>query len=127
MEQEGQCLRQWVLSILATRQSWWQKAEVLAPGLCCALLALLCSHLCPSRKAHLILRRLEKVSSHCSTLLRSAYIQSRTETMPYLFCRSEEVRPPGMVWYSILKDTKVTCEEKMVSMLRNTYGESKGR
>lgn len=81
----------------------------------------------PSRKAHLILRRLEKVSSHCSTLLRSAYIQSRTETMPYLFCRSEEVRPPGMVWYSILRDTKVTCEEKMVSMLRNTYGESKGR
>ncbi|KAJ7414213.1 hypothetical protein WISP_86251 [Willisornis vidua] len=79
------------------------------------------------RKAHLILRRLEKVSSHCSTLLRSAYIQSRTETMPYLFCRSDEVRPPGMVWYSILKDTKVTCEEKMVSMLRNTYGESKGR
>ncbi|NWV81138.1 ASTN2 protein, partial [Dasyornis broadbenti] len=79
------------------------------------------------RKAHLILRRLEKVSSHCSTLLRSAYIQSRTETMPYLLCRSEEVRPPGMVWYSILRDTKVTCEEKMVSMLRNTYGESKGR
>ncbi|XP_054853238.1 astrotactin-2 [Eublepharis macularius] len=79
------------------------------------------------RKAHLILRRLEKVSSHCSTLLRSAYIQSRTDTMPYLFCRSEEVRPPGMVWYSILKDTKITCEEKMVSMLRNTYGESKGR
>lgn len=81
----------------------------------------------PCRKAHLILRRLEKVSGHCSTLLRSAYIQSRTETMPYLFCRSEEVRPPGVVWYSILKDTKVTCEEKMVSMLRNTYGESKGR
>uniref|UniRef100_A0A8C8SMG6 Astrotactin 2 n=1 Tax=Pelusios castaneus TaxID=367368 RepID=A0A8C8SMG6_9SAUR len=79
------------------------------------------------RKAHLILRRLEKVSSHCSTLLRSAYIQSRTDTMPYLFCRSEEVRPAGMVWYSILKDTKVTCEEKMVSMLRNMYGESKGR
>ncbi|XP_037735413.2 astrotactin-2 isoform X2 [Chelonia mydas] len=79
------------------------------------------------RKAHLILRRLEKVSSHCSTLLRSAYIQSRTDTMPYLFCRSEEVRPAGMVWYNILKDTKVTCEEKMVSMLRNMYGESKGR
>ncbi|XP_061460292.1 astrotactin-2 isoform X1 [Rhineura floridana] len=79
------------------------------------------------RKAHLILRRLEKVSSHCSTLLRSSYIQSRTDTMPYLFCRSEEVRPPGMVWYSILKDTKITCEEKMVSMLRNMYGESKGR
>nr|XP_008119464.1 PREDICTED: astrotactin-2 isoform X1 [Anolis carolinensis] len=79
------------------------------------------------RKAHLILRRLEKVSNHCSTLLRSPYIQSHTDTMPYLFCRSEEVRPPGMVWYSILKDTKITCEEKMISMLRNMYGESKGR
>nr|XP_012624239.1 astrotactin-2 isoform X5 [Microcebus murinus] len=79
------------------------------------------------RKAHLILRRLERVSSHCSSLLRSAYIQSRVDTVPYLFCRSEEVRPAGMVWYSILKDTKITCEEKMVSMARNTYGESKGR
>uniref|UniRef100_A0A8C6DVJ1 Astrotactin-2 n=1 Tax=Moschus moschiferus TaxID=68415 RepID=A0A8C6DVJ1_MOSMO len=79
------------------------------------------------RKAHLILRRLERVSSHCSSLLRSAYIQSRVDTVPYLFCRSEEVRPAGMVWYSILKDTKVTCEEKMVSMARNTYGEAKGR
>ncbi|KAL1776502.1 astrotactin-2 isoform X1 [Sigmodon hispidus] len=79
------------------------------------------------RKAHLILRRLERVSSHCSSLLRSAYIQSRVDTIPYLFCRSEEVRPAGMVWYSILKDTKITCEEKMVSMARNTYGETKGR
>lgn len=83
--------------------------------------------LVPFRKAHLILRRLERVSSHCSSLLRSAYIQSRVDTIPYLFCRSEEVRPAGMVWYSILKDTKITCEEKMVSMARNTYGETKGR
>lgn len=83
--------------------------------------------LLPFRKAHLILRRLERVSGHCSNLLRSAYIQSRVDTVPYLFCRSEEVRPAGMVWYSILKDTKITCEEKMVSMARNTYGESKGR
>lgn len=28
------------------------------------------------------------------------------DTVPYLFCRSEEVRLAGMVWYSILKDTK---------------------
>uniref|UniRef100_A0A670YGS1 Astrotactin 2 n=1 Tax=Pseudonaja textilis TaxID=8673 RepID=A0A670YGS1_PSETE len=79
------------------------------------------------RKAHLILRRLEKVSKHCSSLLRSAYIQSRTDTMPYLFCRSEEERSQGMVWYNVLKDTKITCEEKMISLLRNMYGDSKGR
>lgn len=81
----------------------------------------------PFRKAHLILRRLERVSRHCSSLLRSAHIQSRVDTVPYLFCRSEEVRPAGMVWYSILKDTRITCEEKMVSMARNMYGEAKGR
>lgn len=119
-------LRQWGSSVRVTRQSQGWKPGELAP-LCVARPASSQPLLVPCRKAHLILRRLEKVSGHCSTLLRSAYIQSRTETMPYVFCRSEEVRPPGVVWYSILKDTKVTCEEKMVSMLRNTYGESKGR
>ncbi|XP_030063066.1 astrotactin-2 isoform X1 [Microcaecilia unicolor] len=79
------------------------------------------------RKAHLILRRLEKVSSHCSTLLRSAYIQNRIDTVPYLLCCTEETRPSGMVWYNILKDIKITCEEKMVHMSRNIYGDSKER
>ncbi|XP_008584199.1 PREDICTED: astrotactin-2-like [Galeopterus variegatus] len=79
------------------------------------------------RELHDFLKSLGRISNHCSSLLRSAYIQSRVDTVPYLFCRSEEVRPAGMVWYSILKDTKITCEEKMVSMARNMYGESKGR
>ncbi|XP_069465764.1 astrotactin-2 isoform X1 [Ambystoma mexicanum] len=80
-----------------------------------------------SRKAHLILRRLEKVSGHCSTLLRSTHIQARTDTIPYLLCRREDLRPSGLLWYNILKDNKVTCEEKMVPMPRNTYSDSKGR
>ncbi|KAM4661817.1 astrotactin-2 [Discoglossus pictus] len=79
------------------------------------------------RKAHLVLRRLEKVSNHCSSLLRSMHIQGRIDTMPYLMCRSEELRTPGFVRYNILKDNKVTCVEKMVPMPRNMYGDSKGR
>ncbi|XP_077324167.1 astrotactin-2 isoform X2 [Lithobates pipiens] len=79
------------------------------------------------RKAHLVLRRLEKVSSHCSGLLRSAHIQRRIDNIPYLICHSEDLRTSGFVLYSILKDSKFTCEEKMVSMPRNTYGDSKGR
>ncbi|XP_075040801.1 astrotactin-2 isoform X1 [Mixophyes fleayi] len=79
------------------------------------------------RKAHLVLRRLEKVSSHCSGLLRSAHIQRRIDNIPYLICHSEDLRTSGFVLYSILRDSKFTCEEKMVSMPRNTYGDSKGR
>ncbi|XP_075691660.1 astrotactin-2 isoform X1 [Rhinoderma darwinii] len=79
------------------------------------------------RKAHLVLRRLEKVSSHCSGLLRSAHIQRRIDNIPYLICHSEDLQTSGFVLYSILRDSKFTCEEKMVSMPRNTYGDSKGR
>ncbi|XP_051787894.1 astrotactin-2-like isoform X2 [Erpetoichthys calabaricus] len=79
------------------------------------------------RKAHLILRRLDRVSRYCAALLRSAYIQSRTDTAPYLFCRSDEVRPPNTVWHGSLQDIKVTCEEKLMSVPRNIYGDSKLR
>ncbi|XP_058861700.1 astrotactin-2-like isoform X2 [Acipenser ruthenus] len=79
------------------------------------------------RKAHLILRRLDRVSTYCATLLHSAVIQSRTDTVPYLFCHSEATRPANAVWHSSLQDTKVTCVEKLMSIPRNTYGDSKLR
>ncbi|KAM9326548.1 astrotactin-2 [Gastrophryne carolinensis] len=79
------------------------------------------------RKAQLVLRRLEKVSNHCSGLLKSAHIQRRIDNIPYLICHSENLRTSGFVLYSILKDSKFACEEKIVSMPRNTYSDSKGR
>ncbi|MBN3324415.1 ASTN2 protein, partial [Atractosteus spatula] len=79
------------------------------------------------RKAHLILRRVDRISRYCTALLHSAYIQSRTDTVPYIFCRSEEIRPINMVWHSSLQDTKVTCIEKLMSIPRNTYGDFKLR
>ncbi|XP_053329873.1 astrotactin-2 [Spea bombifrons] len=79
------------------------------------------------RKARLVLRRLERISSHCSGLLRSAYIQHRIDSIPYLMCRSEDLPTSEIVSYRILKDNNVLCEEKLVSMPRNMYGDSKSR
>ncbi|KAI4890700.1 hypothetical protein NFI96_027850, partial [Prochilodus magdalenae] len=79
------------------------------------------------RKAHLILRRVDRISLLCRSLLRSGYIQSRTENVPYVMCRSEEVRPAGSVWHSSLHDTRLACVEKLLSVQRNIYGKSKLR
>ncbi|KAM8933983.1 astrotactin-2 isoform 2-T2 [Pelodytes ibericus] len=78
------------------------------------------------RKAHLVLRRLEKVSNHCSSLLRSTHIQRRIDNMPYLMCRSEILQTSEIDSYSILMDNKVACQEKLVTMPRNMYGDPKG-
>ncbi|XP_043913867.1 astrotactin-2 isoform X2 [Protopterus annectens] len=79
------------------------------------------------RKAHLILRKRDRVSNHCAVLLRSAYIHTRTDTITYLFCRSDESRPSGTMWFSVLRDRKVTCDEKLMTVTRNTYGDPKRR
>ncbi|KAM3873968.1 astrotactin-2-like [Diretmus argenteus] len=79
------------------------------------------------RKAHLILRRVERISRYCRALLRSAYIQSRTDTMAYVYCRSEEVQPPSNMWHGSLHETRTTCMEKLISVQRNTYGNTKLR
>ncbi|KAM6985991.1 LOW QUALITY PROTEIN: astrotactin-2 [Aplochiton taeniatus] len=79
------------------------------------------------RKAHLILRRVERISRYCRALLRSAYIQSRTDTTAYMQCRSEEPRPPSSVWHSSLHETRAACMEKLISVQRNTYGNAKLR
>uniref|UniRef100_UPI003AB0F3C0 astrotactin-2-like n=2 Tax=Centroberyx TaxID=88664 RepID=UPI003AB0F3C0 len=79
------------------------------------------------RKAHLILRRVERISRYCRALLRSAYIQSRTDTMAYVYCRSEDVRPSSNMWHSSLHETRTACMEKLISVQRNTYGNTKLR
>lgn len=80
-----------------------------------------------SRKAHLILRRVDRISLLCRSLLRSGYIQSRTESMPYVMCRSEDMRLASGTWHSSLHETRLTCVEKILSVQRNIYGKSKLR
>uniref|UniRef100_A0A8C5MG61 Astrotactin 2 n=1 Tax=Leptobrachium leishanense TaxID=445787 RepID=A0A8C5MG61_9ANUR len=58
------------------------------------------------RKAQLLLRRLEKVSTHCSGLLRSTHIQRQIDIMPYLMCRSDILQTSEIVSFSILMDSK---------------------
>ncbi|KAB5522280.1 hypothetical protein PHYPO_G00157770 [Pangasianodon hypophthalmus] len=79
------------------------------------------------RKAHLILRRVDRISLLCRSLLRSGYIQSRTESMTYVMCRSEDMRLASSTWHSSLHETRLTCVEKILSVQRNIYGKSKLR
>ncbi|KAG7237338.1 hypothetical protein INR49_032461 [Caranx melampygus] len=81
-----------------------------------------------ARKANLILRRVEKISHYCRSLLRSTHIQSRTDTMAYVYCLlSEEGRPPIKTWHSSLHESRTTCMEKLISVQRNTYSNTKLR
>uniref|UniRef100_A0A8C9SMQ3 Astrotactin 2 n=1 Tax=Scleropages formosus TaxID=113540 RepID=A0A8C9SMQ3_SCLFO len=79
------------------------------------------------RKAHLIMRRVERLSRYCRALLRSAHIQGRTDTVPYVACRSEEARPMEALWRSSLHETRLSCVEKLASVRRNTYSNAKLR
>ncbi|XP_034457949.1 astrotactin-2 isoform X1 [Hippoglossus hippoglossus] len=79
------------------------------------------------RKANLILRRVEKISHFCRSLLRSTHIQSRTDTMAYVYCRSEEGRPASNVWQGSLHESRTNCMEKLISVQRNTYSSTKLR
>ncbi|XP_056313149.1 astrotactin-2-like [Danio aesculapii] len=79
------------------------------------------------RKAHLILKRTDRISLFCRSLLRSGFIQSRTESVPYLLCRNEDSRPSSSLWHSALHESRLVCLEKLISVQRNIYGKSKLR
>uniref|UniRef100_A0A671VBE5 Astrotactin 2 n=1 Tax=Sparus aurata TaxID=8175 RepID=A0A671VBE5_SPAAU len=79
------------------------------------------------RKANLILHRVEKISHYCRSLLRSTHIQSRTDTMAYVYCRSEEGRPTTNTRHGSLHESRTTCMEKLISVQRNTYSNTKLR
>ncbi|XP_077593059.1 astrotactin 2 isoform X1 [Stigmatopora nigra] len=81
------------------------------------------------RKANLILRRVEKISRYCRSLLRSTHIQSRTDTMAYVYCRSDDGRTPdgGAAWSGSLHEGRTACTEKLISVQRNTYSNTKLR
>lgn len=79
------------------------------------------------RKAHLILRRTDRMSLFCRSLLRSGFIQSQTENVSYMLCRSEDSRSVGTLWHSSLHESRLVCLEKLISVQRNIYGKSKLR
>ncbi|KAM8872577.1 astrotactin-2 isoform 2-T2 [Synchiropus picturatus] len=82
------------------------------------------------RKANLILRRVDQISHYCRSLLRSTHIQSRTDTMAYVHCRSEENRgtsSSSSTWRGSLHESRTSCMEKLISVQRNTYSNTKLR
>lgn len=79
------------------------------------------------RKASLILHRVEKISHYCRSLLHSTHIQSRTDTVAYIYCRSNEGRPPSNTRHGSLHERRTNCMEKLISVQRNTYSNTKLR
>uniref|UniRef100_A0A3Q2XY74 Astrotactin 2 n=1 Tax=Hippocampus comes TaxID=109280 RepID=A0A3Q2XY74_HIPCM len=83
------------------------------------------------RKANLILRRVDKISPYCRSLLRSTHIQSRADTMAYIYCRSDDGRLPGGgggdARSGSLHEGRTACMEKLISVQRNTYSNTKLR
>ncbi|XP_049594712.1 astrotactin-2 isoform X1 [Syngnathus scovelli] len=81
------------------------------------------------RKANLILRRVDKISHYCRSLLHSTHIQSRTDTMAYVYCRSDDGRMPASegAWSGSLHEGRTACTEKLISVQRNTYSNTKLR
>lgn len=47
--------------------------------------------------------------------------------MAYVYCRSEEARPPTNMWHGSLHDSRTACMEKLISVQRNTYSSTKLR
>ncbi|XP_051906333.1 astrotactin-2-like isoform X4 [Hippocampus zosterae] len=82
------------------------------------------------RKANLILRRVDKISPYCRSLLRSTHIQSRADTMAYIYCHSDDGRMPGGggdARSGSLHEGRTACMEKLISVQRNTYSNTKLR
>uniref|UniRef100_A0A3B3ZV71 Uncharacterized protein n=1 Tax=Periophthalmus magnuspinnatus TaxID=409849 RepID=A0A3B3ZV71_9GOBI len=80
------------------------------------------------RKASLILRRVEHISHYCRSLLCSSHIQSRTDTVAYVFCHTEDRGGQAAgSRHTSLHDSRLSCMEKLISVQRNTYSSTKLR
>ncbi|NXY47556.1 ASTN1 protein, partial [Ceuthmochares aereus] len=75
------------------------------------------------RKAGLILSQLGDLSSWCNGLLQEPKISLQRSSLKYLACRYSEIKPYGLDWSELSQDLKKTCEEQMLSVLYNDYGD----
>uniref|UniRef100_A0A8C5SGU1 Astrotactin-1 n=1 Tax=Laticauda laticaudata TaxID=8630 RepID=A0A8C5SGU1_LATLA len=75
------------------------------------------------RKAGLILSQLGDLSSWCHSLLQEPKISLQRTTVKFLACRYSEIKPYGFNWLELSRDLKKTCEEQMLSVLYNDYGD----
>uniref|UniRef100_A0A8C5Q6G2 Astrotactin 1 n=1 Tax=Leptobrachium leishanense TaxID=445787 RepID=A0A8C5Q6G2_9ANUR len=77
------------------------------------------------RKASLVLSQLDTLSPLCSHLLSEPRVSLRRSSLRYMACRYSEVKTPALNWTDLNRDLRKNCEEQMLVVLSNDYGESK--
>lgn len=77
------------------------------------------------RKAGLVLSQLDALSPRCSYLLGEPRISLRRSSLRYLACRYNEPKPHALNWTELSKDLRKNCEEQILIVLSNDYGDSK--
>ncbi|XP_077132366.1 astrotactin-1 isoform X2 [Ranitomeya variabilis] len=77
------------------------------------------------RKAGLVLSQLEALSPRCSYLLGEPRISLRRSSLRYLACRYSEPKPIAVNWTELSRDLRKNCEEQILIVLSNDYGDSK--
>uniref|UniRef100_A0A3Q2YBQ5 Astrotactin 1 n=1 Tax=Hippocampus comes TaxID=109280 RepID=A0A3Q2YBQ5_HIPCM len=77
------------------------------------------------RKAGLILSQLNEVSPWCKGLLREPKIGLRRMSLKFLSCRYTDAGAIGMNWADVGQDVHKACDEQVLTVLYNDYGEPK--
>ncbi|XP_016329807.1 astrotactin-1-like, partial [Sinocyclocheilus anshuiensis] len=77
------------------------------------------------RKAGLILSQLDELSGWCRGLLQEPKIGLRRASLKYLSCRYTDTKAFGLSWVNLGQDLRKACEDQMLSVMFNDYGEPK--
>uniref|UniRef100_A0A672PEX3 Astrotactin 1 n=1 Tax=Sinocyclocheilus grahami TaxID=75366 RepID=A0A672PEX3_SINGR len=77
------------------------------------------------RKAGLILAQLDELSGWCRGLLQEPKIGLRRASLKYLSCRYTDTKAFGLSWVNLSQDLRKACEDQMLSIMYNDYGEPK--
>lgn len=80
---------------------------------------------CSDRKAGLILSQLEELSPWCKGLLQEPKIGLRRMSLKFLSCRYSDTKTFGLNWAAMGQDVHKACEEQMLTVVYNDYGEPK--
>ncbi|KAG9338493.1 hypothetical protein JZ751_025727, partial [Albula glossodonta] len=78
-----------------------------------------------ARKAGLILSQLDDLSGWCRGLLQEPKIGLRRASLKYLACRYTDTKAFGLNWVDLGQDVRKACEEQLLPVLYNDYGEPK--
>ncbi|KAM6948581.1 astrotactin-1 isoform 3-T3 [Aplochiton taeniatus] len=77
------------------------------------------------RKAGLILSQLETLSGWCRGLLQEPKIGLRRMSLKFLSCRYTDTKGFGLNWVDLGQDVRKACEEQLLPVMYNDYGEPK--